>query len=136
MLEFSSVTFRGQFCVVKIDHSKTPAENFSGLNTAYSLTVHIDNLIAHFQLVESTDRGPVLKALQAIGRKLRPPGCRVILAIDNMAHSGDTDLLRTMAHACGAEAVTQDLYHVTTSAHEGVLGTDPFFTSGEVRTFP
>jgi hypothetical protein len=119
--------------VVSVDHSKTPPKNFSGPDTDWSLTICVNGIVWHFELVPSTDSSFVLRALEPIGRKYKPPGCRVVLTIDNMAHSGDTPLLEDLKQACGAEAVLQDLFHVVSQMACGVNNKDEYFTSGKVR---
>ena len=117
---------------MSVDHSKTPPKNFSGPNTEWSLTICVNGIVWHFELVPNTGSYFVLRALEPIGRKYKPPGCFIILAIDNMAHSGDTLLLEDLKRASSAEAVVQDLFHAVSQMSIGINNKDEYFTSGRV----
>jgi hypothetical protein len=134
--ELQSQQFQPGLNVISLDHSKTPAANFTGPCCAWSLTVYVNGMIWHFELVETTDKGPVLRVLCFLGSKPKPHGCRVLLTLDNVAHSGDTELLAQYRTACGAEAVVQDLYHVVNQMGAGIDNTDEYFTTGTVRALP
>jgi len=121
--------------VVSVDHSKTPPKNFSGPDTDWSLTICVNGSVWHFELVPNTCNSFILRALEPIGKKFKPPGCRVILAIDNMAHSGNTQLIEDLKRAGDVEAVVQDLFHVVSQMACGVNNQDEYFTAGKVRQF-
>ncbi len=119
--------------VVSLDHSRTPAANFAASGPLdWSLTLMTEGRILHFEIVTDASKGPVLRALALVGRRPKGPGCRILLAIDNMAHSGDTAYLTELITALGAEAATQDLFHVIAKSNEGLLGTHNWSTTGRV----
>ena len=130
--ELQHQQFEKGYYVMSVDHSKTPPKNFSGPNTEWSLTICVNGIVWHFELVPNTGSYFVLRALEPIGRKYKPPGCFIILAIDNMAHSGDTLLLEDLKRASSAEAVVQDLFHVVSQMSIGINNKDEYFTSGRV----
>ncbi len=121
---------RGPVCI-SVDHSKTPSANFD--TDQYSLTIAINGVISHFEIVPSTGHEHIRKALQVIGLREREEGARVILFLDNVPHSGNTPLIQNYMEDARAEAVVQDIFHVVKKANEGLSVTDNFFKSGEVN---
>jgi len=97
------------------------------------LTIQINDQVVFFGLVDSTSSAIILKELKVIGDRPRKPGCRVILCIDNMPHSGVTPLIQQLLDAAKAEACTQDLFHVVKKENEGISNTHELNTSGRVR---
>lgn len=130
--EIEDVGFTKKFNVVRLDHSAGPVANFSGPAFKFSLTIQINDQVVYFGMVDSTSNVSVLRALRRIRNRFRLPGCRVIVSIDNMAHSGFTLALQELMDACDAEACTQDLFHVVKREHDGISNTHALYISGQV----
>jgi len=123
----------GPYNVASWDHSETPAANFTGPDTQYTLTVCVNRQVVFVILVPDRSDAHLEPLLKAIGEMPRPPGSVLINAVDNLPHSGTSPhvlRLELLARAIGS---TQDLFHVVKLSSEGIDPKHPHFASGKVK---